>query len=87
MFYVSGQSKKGYGMGVLKLTETSSGWKQRAVSGGKHFLDCLNCEYVSNESKDDIKSWLDCELTKIRFHQELPIIPAVMDTEKSTECE
>jgi len=64
-FCVRGISRHGYGKGVLHLVQTPNGWKQRAVDGDPDFKDCLNVEYVSNESEEELKSWLKCDMKVI----------------------
>jgi hypothetical protein len=69
-FYVHGISREGYGTGIMHLLRTPNGWKQRVVDGDPNFKDCLNKEYVNNETEDELKSWLKCDLTNIKSEDE-----------------
>ena len=69
-FYVKGVSRHGYGEGVLHLVQTQTGWTQRVVEGGPDFKDCLNLDYVSKESEEDIKSWIRCDMKKMNVLQD-----------------
>ena len=68
-FYVHGVSREGYGTGVLHLVQTLKGWKQTAVEGDQNFKDCLNKEYVKNETEEELKSWFKCDFTKMNIER------------------
>ena len=68
-FYVKGISRHGYGEGVLRLVQTQTGWTQRVVEGDPDFIDCLNVDYVSKESEEDLRSWLNCDMKKMNVQK------------------
>ncbi len=68
-FYVKGVSRHNYGEGVLHLVQTQTGWKQRVVEGDPLFKDCLNFDYVSKESEEELRSWLKCDMKKMNVLQ------------------
>ena len=68
-FHIKGVSRHGYGEGVLHLVQTQTGWKQRVVEGGPDFNACLNFDYVSKESEQGLRSWLNCDMKKMNVLQ------------------
>ena len=69
-FYVKGISRHGYGQGVLRLVQTQTGWTQRVVEGDPDFKACLNFNYVSKESEEELRSWLKCDLKIMNILQD-----------------
>lgn len=69
-FYVKGVSKHGYGKGVVHIVETQNGWNQRVVEGETIFKDCLNFDYVSKESEEQLRSWLKYDMKKMHVLQD-----------------
>ena len=70
-FYVRGISRNGHGQGVMHLVQTQNGWTQRVLEGDFNFCDCLNFDYVSKESEEDLKSWLRCDMRRMNIISDL----------------
>lgn len=60
-----------YGEAFVVIAQTSLGWSQHAVpwESTQEAVDCLRCDYVSNESVDDILSWIACDFQEKKIYR------------------
>jgi len=65
-FLVSGVSRAGYGSGTVRISRTAAGWSQRTIKDVSDpvFSDCLNADYVNQESEALVLEWIKCDFTK-----------------------
>ena len=65
-FIASGPTRK-YGRGSLEFVKCKGGWQQRPCTGDatQGMIDCLKCDYVSNETPEELLGWL---FVDFRYH-------------------